>query len=135
MGNLLGSAAAKMAQRAAINARIGVLRGKVNEANRIKRELNNVNNQVTNSLDSWDQKYSNFRSQEISAVVVTDKFEGESAEKIALKLPEPIEEMENTVASSEGVQGEVEVQIMKLDTYIEKLQDEIATLQAELAAI
>lgn len=135
MSDLLSSPAAKMAQRAIIKAKINKLRDKENEAKRIKTELNNVNHQVTRSLDSWKRQYSVFQSSEMSTVVVTDKFEGESAERIALKLPEPIEEMESTVASSEGVQGEVDEQIMKLDTYIQNLTDEITTLQAELAAI
>lgn len=135
MSDSLSSLAVKMAQRAIIGNKIQNLRNKVNEANRIKTQLNSVNNQVTNSLESWNRQYSAFRSSEMSAVIVTDKFEGESAEKIALKLSEPIEEMENTVTSSKGVQGEVGVQVTKLDTYIRNLEGEISALQAQLAAI
>ena len=71
----------------------------------------------------------------MAPVVVTDRFEGDAAERISIRLPQPIAEMDSTRASALGVQGEISTQLAKLDLYINKLEDEKDKLLAELAAI
>lgn len=135
IGSKAAELAAKMAKRLEILAAIAKVQGLINEAERVKNRIDQINLQITNSLNLWANALSAFESSVMAPVVVTDKFEGESAEKISIKLPEPITQMETTKASAEGVQGEVEVQITMLDTYIAEKETELDELRAQLAAI
>lgn len=123
------------AKRSAILAEIRKLRVKITEARIVKTNLNNVDRRVSNSIRKWVSGYSGFQAQTMSPIVVINKFEGDTAEKIQAKLPEPIDQMETEVTSAENVQVEIGMQIEKLDQYIEKLQAKIDALQAELAAL
>lgn len=127
--------AAKIAQRMMLREAIRKLQTLINAANKAKGQLNTINTQISNSTNKWSRQLSAFQSSEMAAVVVADKFEGECAEKISGRLPEPIAEMEATKASAVGVQGEIAEQISKLDIYIEQKETEKAALQAQLAAI
>lgn len=127
--------AAKVAQRLILRAAIGKIQELINTANHVKGQLNTINAQMLNSSNKWTRTLSAFQSSEMAAVVVADKFEGECAEKISGKLPEPIAEMEATNASAAGVRGEIAEQINKLNIYIEQKETEKAELQAQLAAL
>lgn len=127
--------AEKMAKRLEILAAIQKVQALINEATRVKDRLDQINLQITNSLTIWTNALSAFQSCAMAPVVVADRFEGESAEKISIKLPDPIGEMENTKGSAEGVQGEIDVQITMLNTYIEEKKAEVDELWARFAAI
>ncbi len=107
----------------------------INAARTVQRKLQNINNQITNSLNAWTSSLSAFQSSVMAPVVVTDKFEGHSAQIISAKLPDPIAKMDSSKSSAEGVQGEIGVQIEKLEIYISEKESEIAALRAQIAAI
>lgn len=123
------------ARRAAIMEKIRELRTKIAHARRVKSDLKNADNGIGNAVTRWTGRYAAFQSNIMSEIVVADKFEGESAEKIRMRLPDAINRMTVTISATESVRSEVSVQITKLDEYIGKLQDEIAALQSELWAV
>lgn len=131
----LGDMAAKIAKMGAITAQIGILRVKISKARTAKTNIKNSDTALSNALMQWTSRYNAFQSSPMSEVVVTDKFEGVSAEKIRARLPEAIQQMTATQASTESVQGEISVQITKLDEYIAMLEEEIAALMSEMAAL
>lgn len=131
----LGDLAASIAKTAAIMKQIGEIRIKISNARTVKINLKNSDTAINNTLMRWTSRYNAFQSSPMSEVVVTDKFEGESAEKIRTRLPDATQAMADTQASTENVQGEISVQITKLDEYIAKLEEEISALMASLAAI
>lgn len=131
----LGDLAANFAKRLEIMKQIGELRDKIRDARTVKTNLNNSDTAISNTLMRWTSRYNAFQSSPMSEVVVTDKFEGESAEKIRTSLPEAIQAMAVTQSSTENVRGEISVQITKLDEYIAELEEKIAALRASLAAI
>lgn len=123
------------ARRAAIMEKIRELRVKIAHARTVKVNLKNADTEISNALTQWTNRYAAFLSNIMSDIVVADKFEGDSAEKIRTRLPDAINKMTSIQSATESVQSEVSVQITKLDEYIGKLQDEIAALQAELWAV
>lgn len=135
IGSKAAELAAKMAKRLEILAAIAKVQGLIREAERVKNLIDQINLQITNSLNIWANALSAFESSVMAPVVVTDKFEGESAEKISIRLPEPVTQMESTKASAEGVQGEIAVQITLLDTYIAEKEAELDELRGQLAAL
>lgn len=127
--------AARAARAKEIMKQVGELREKVSKARVVKTRLKNSDTAINNTLMQWTSRYNAFQSSPMSEVVVADKFEGVSAEKIRSKLPETIQIMTNTQASAEGVQGEIDEQITKLDAYMEMLEIKISALMGELAAL
>lgn len=130
-----GGLAAMAAKRAAIMAQIGKLRIKIAKARAVITNLNNSNTALDNALMQWTRRYAAFQSSAMSEVVVADKFEGESAEKIRTRLPDAIQKMTDTQSSTGNVQCEIGIQITKLEEYIAKLEEEIAALMSEMMAI
>ncbi|MCM1268435.1 MAG: hypothetical protein NC302_11065 [Bacteroidales bacterium] len=131
----LGDMLARAAKVSLINKQIAELDDLVAEARSIKVELKNSDMALNNTLLQWTSRYRAFQASPMSEVVVVDKFEGESAERIRAALPSAIEEMEATQAATESVQGEIDVQITKLDEYIDMLGEKIAALRSEMAAL
>ena len=127
--------AAKMAKRAIIREAIKRVQEKIDAAREVKIALNNINRQIADAVNRWARTLASFQSSVMAPVVVTDRFEGDAAERISIRLPQPIAEMESTRASAQGVQGEISTQLAKLDLYLNKLEDEKDKLLAELAAI
>lgn len=123
------------ARRAAIMEKIRELRVKIAHARTVKTNLKSADTGISNALMRWTSRYAAFQSGVMSQIVVTDKFEGDSAEKIRMRFPDAVNKMTSMCSAAENVQGEVSVQITKLDEYIGKLQDEIAALQSELWAV
>ncbi len=131
----LGDIVARGARIAAISAQIAILREKISKARSVKTELKNSDTALNNTLMQWTSRYNAFQSSPMSEIVVPDKFEGVSAEKIRTRLPVAIEQMTATQSSTESVQSEISEQITKLDTYIAELEEKIAALRSEMAAI
>lgn len=127
--------AARMAKRMALLQAICRIQVLIDTARKAQTRLERINNQITNSLNAWTRALSTFQSSVMAPVIVTDKFEGSSAQAISAGLPDPIAEMDRSKSSAEGVQGEIGVQISKLEIYISKKEQEIAELRAQLAAI
>lgn len=131
----IGSLAAAAARRAAIMAQVAILREKISKAREVKNDLTSSDRALNSALMQWTNRYAAFQASSMSEVVVTDKFEGESAEKIQARLPDAIQKMADTQSSTESVQGEISVQMTKLDEYIAKLEEQISALLSGLAAI
>lgn len=127
--------AARMAKRMVLMQAIQRIQGLINAARKSQTRLKSINHQITNSLNVWTSALSAFQSSVMAPVIVPDRFEGSSAQAISAGLPEPITEMDSSKASAEGVQGEVEVQLSKLEIYISVKELEIAELRAQLAVI
>ena len=126
---------ARGAKMAAIAKQIGELRIKISNARIVKTNLKNCDTAINNTLMQWTSRYSAFQSSSMSEVVVTDKFEGESAEKIQAALPTAIQEMDTTQQSAESVRSEIGEQLSKLDEYITMLEEKIAALRSEMASL
>ncbi len=118
-----------------IRKQIREITTKINAAAAVKVSLINMDTLITNTRNKWDKRLSAFLSSVMSPVVVTDKFEGDSADAISANLPTPIEMMSHTSTQAGGVQTEIAEQLSKLGEYIGKLEDEKAIKEAELAAI
>lgn len=131
----MGSLAAAAARRAAIMAQVAVLRKKIADAREVKNDLSSSDKAISRALLQWSLRYFAFRASSMSEVVVTDKFEGESAEKIQTRLPDGIQKMTETQSSAKSVQGEIAMQQTKLDEYITKLEEKISALLSELASV
>lgn len=127
--------AARMAARMALMREIQGIQVLINAARSAQEKLNNINDQITNSLNTWTSALSAFQSSKMAPVIVTDKFEGSSAQAISAKLPDPIAKMDKSKASAEEVQGEIGVQLSKLEIYISEKEIKVAELRAQLAAI
>lgn len=130
-----GVAAAKAAMRAAIRKEIQKLKAKMREAKEVKQKIKRVRSLIDQDISTWNRSLGAFESSPMAPVKVIDKFEGESAESISTKIPEPIDKMQETASGAQGVQGEVDIQIEKLDAYIELLEQKIEALYAKLASI
>ena len=91
---------------AALRAEIRKLRVKIAEARRVKTNLSAIDRMISGSIRKWANKYSGFQASQMSEIVVINKFEGDTAEKIKQKLPEPIEQMETEITSAENVQAD-----------------------------
>ncbi len=140
MARTLSSIAAEQAlrraaRRRALQAAIGRICQQINAAKAVKAALNGISAQIAASVCKWQGKLAAFQASAMASVVVTDKFEGETAKKIAAKIPEPIKEMEATEKAAGEVQTEIAEQISKLDKYIENLESKKAALEAELASV
>lgn len=127
--------AARAAKAAAIAKQIGELRIKISKARLVKTDLKNCDTAISNTVMQWTSRYSAFQSSPMSEVVVTDKFEGESAEKIRASLPKAIQTMNDTQQSAGDVQNEITEQITKLDEYITMLEEQISALMSEAASL
>ncbi|MCH5264030.1 MAG: hypothetical protein J1F42_14070 [Lachnospiraceae bacterium] len=136
MGIIPGSVgAAKAAMRAAINAEIQKLQKKIRKAKDVKQKIKLVQLHIDADISTWNRSLGTFESSQMAPVKVTDKFEGDSAETISTKIPEPIDIMRENTSGAQEVQGEADIQIEKLDVYIETLEQQIEALRAQLAAI
>lgn len=131
----IGDIAARAAKAAAIAGQIGELRVKISKARIVKTNLKNCDTAISNTLMHWTSRYSAFQSSPMAEVVVTDKFEGQSAEKIRAGLPKAIQAMDDTQQSAGDVQNEIAEQITKLDEYITLLEEKIAALMSEMASL
>lgn len=131
----MGSLAAAAARRAAIMAQVAILREKISVAREVKNDLTSSNTAIDRALTQWTNRYAAFQASSMSEVVVTDKFEGESAEKIQTRLPDAIQKMTETQSSANSVQGEISTQQTKLDEYITRLEEKISMLLSELASV
>ena len=130
-----GVAAAKAAMRAAIRKEIQKLKAKMRDAKEVKQKIKRIRSLIDQDISTWNRSLGAFESSPMAPVKVIDKFEGESAESISTKIPEPIDNMQETASGAQGVQGEVDIQIEKLDAYIELLEQKIEALYAKLASI
>lgn len=131
----MGSLAAAAARRAAIMEQVGKLRDKISVAREVKTDLSNSDKAINDALKQWTNRYNAFQASSMSEVVVTDKFEGESAEKIQTRLPDGIQKMTETQSSANSVQDEISKQQTKLDEYITRLEQKISMLLSELASV
>ena len=127
--------ALKMQRRRELQAALQKIQSEITKVLSIKTILTAVNAGIATSLTQWGNQLSSFQASVMAPVVVTDKFEGESATKISTKLPEPINKMAEIGAAALVVQDDIAEQISKLEIYIEKLEVEKAALEAELASI
>ena len=129
------SLAAAARKRAAIMAQVGIFRVKITIARELKNDLTSSDTAINNALTQWSNRYTAFQASSMSEVVVTDKFEGESAEKIQTRLPDGIQQMTETQSSASDVQTEISTQQQKLDEYIAELEEKISALLSELASV
>lgn len=127
--------AIRNAQRMVIRGKIRAVQEQINQARESMNDLKTINANVSNILDIWPNSLGVFHACAMAPIIVEDKFEGETAEKISTRLPVAIDEMKNTRISTKGVQMEVENQIKKLENYITELEEEKSALYAQLAAI
>lgn len=127
--------ARKEAARASLRRQINQVQGLINEANAIKADLNTANTNIGTSVSSWSQGLSTFESGAMSAIVVTDKFEGVAAAALQSQLPEPIAHMDAGIAEASGTQTAIAAQITKLNTYISTKGALLSSLYGQLQAL
>ena len=123
------------AKRRRLKAAIKKVEQQIKQAEGVQKRLKRADDKIDVSLERWERRLFVFHAGEMAPGVVTDRFEGESAEKIKARLPEPLEEMDADKSSAQCVQREISIQIRKLDTYISKKKRELASLRAQLAAL
>lgn len=87
-------------------------------------------------LGDWDRQKSIYSGNEIlSEVVVVNIFEGVCADRVKADFSDSIKEMDQTCSRVSGLNGNVNLQIERLNQYISVINTNLASLRNELSSI
>lgn len=87
-------------------------------------------------LGDWDRQKSIYSGNEIlSEVVVVNVFEGVCADRVKADFADSIKEMDQTCSRVSGMNGNVNLQIERLNQYISVINTNLASLRNELSSI
>ncbi len=134
---------ARAAAEAARQARILVLNQQITRKN---QELTIVSQQIAslsseqgnlgNYLSDWNtQKAAYSANETVSEVVIVNVFEGRCADAIKEELTACVEEMDKTYSSVTTLQGNVGMQINKLQLRVNTINEELRNLRLELSCL
>lgn len=109
-------------------------------------KLTTVNSQIANLtaeqsnlntyLGDWDTQKSIYNGNDIlSEVVIVNVFEGACADKIKTEFSASITEMDQTYSGVNGLNGNVGVQIARLNQYASVINTKLISLRYELNSI
>lgn len=136
MGILAGSIATRNRERAELRAKISALRKKVTAARELMEQFNRCRRALETHITNWERQYSNYTANELlSQIFVTDRFEGNIAENLSQEFPLLPQKMNTTSGSMQVLLSAMASQVRCLQEYIAKLEEEISSLQAALAAL
>lgn len=126
----------KERRRSQLRQEIAQLSAEIQEANNVINDLSQNSSYLARSVSVWRQSLTRYHTSDItSRVTIRDRFEGVISESFAKSIPEAIRKMEGTCQIIEGVKAKIGSQIQRIREYISKLEQNRASLQAELASI
>lgn len=127
------SSAARAARRAAIKAKIRKYQEQIKKCRSTIQKLIARKKNLRQETSEWDHKYRNAMNSHITAeIVVTNHYEGITAEKFREDFPAAQSKMIRSVQRTNEVQEDISAQVDKINQYIEKLCEKIDELRAKL---
>lgn len=130
-------AAEERARRiAALQAEIHQWDSKLATVSSQKESLTTEQSNLNTCLGDWDAQKRIYNGNEIlSEVVILNVFEGVCADRIKADFTDSMEEMDRTCSSVGGMNGNVGVQISRLNQYISVINAKLTSLRNELNSI
>lgn len=123
-------------RRAAIQYQIQQWNTKLSRANSQLSGLTAEQSNLNTYLGDWDtQKKIYSGNQTLSDVVIKNIFEGMCADKTKDKFSASITEMDQTYSKVSGLNGNVGMQISRLNQYISNINAKLSMLRNELNSI
>lgn len=110
--------------------------GKLSKATPLREALVKEGNNLDSYMREWEvQKDKCKGNLLLSEIVLTDRFEGECADRIKEDFTASVGEMNNTYLKTGRLQDSNDLQIVRLDQYISSINEKISSLTRELKAI
>ena len=130
-------AAEERARRiAALQAEIHQWDSKLATVSSQKESLTTEQSNLNTRLGDWDaQKRIYHGNETLSEVVILNVFEGVCADRIKADFTDCMEEMDRTCSGVGGLNGNVGVQISRLNQYISVINAKLTSLRDELNSI
>lgn len=126
--------AAEEARKARVRMQIAGLELKVQACNGIIQSIQSSRTAMGNHVSNWNGKRSVSRGSQIASEVrIINIYEGLTAEKFAALFPETTGIMDQNASRYYEVNSAASDQIICLQNYIDKLNNEIASLRASIA--
>lgn len=132
----IGESLEKLQRRREIQNKIADLRGEIGKKEMIRFSFEQYQTRISEELENWDMKYEEYMGIDLGPdIKVIDSFEGMAAEQLVLDFLPVVTEINDIAGKMSEVLSGIADQISKIDTYIEKLNVEIAELLCQLEAI
>lgn len=132
----IGESLEKLQRRREIQNKIADLRGEIGKKEMIRFSFEQYQTRISEELENWDMKYEEYMGIDLGPdIKVIDSFEGMAAEQLVLDFLPVVTEINDIAGKMSEVLSGIADQISKIDTYIEKLNVEIAELRCQLEAI
>lgn len=110
--------------------------GKLSKATPLRDALIKERDNLGSYLSEWEaQKNKCDGNLLLSEIVITNRFEGESADEIKKDFTASVEEMNTTYLKTGRLRDSVSLQITRLNQYISSINEKISSLTRELNAI
>lgn len=123
-------------KRAEIQAKINEWNNKLNNVNSQISSLNTQQSNLNTYLADWDTQKNTYNGSDIlSDVVIVNVFEGVCADDIKADFSDCITQMDTTYSDVSGLNGNVSLQISRLNEYVTFINGKIAALKSELNSI
>ena len=123
-------------RRAYIQSQIQQWNTKLSKVNSQIAGLTAEQSNLNTYLGNWDTQKSIYSGSEIlSEVVIVNVFEGVCADKIKAEFSASITEMDQTYSGVSGLNGNVGVQISRLNQYVSVINTKLTSLRNELSSI
>lgn len=123
-------------RRAYIQSQIQYWDTKLSKVNSQIAGLTAEQSNLSTYLGDWDTQKSIYSSSEIlSEVVIVNVFEGVCADKMKAEFSASITEMDQTHSGVSGLNGNVGVQISRLNQYVSVINTKLTSLRNELSSI
>ncbi|TCL60979.1 hypothetical protein EDD76_10176 [Kineothrix alysoides] len=120
-------------RRARIRSQISNLNAKISSVRSLVSSFTSANAELAACQSDWGSAYSAYQGNQMASdVFVTDKFEGDTAEKLSADIPEVLKNMTHTRVIVGNVRASISNQIQKLQMYISKLESQVSALYVEL---
>ncbi|MBD5495763.1 MAG: hypothetical protein HDR12_15720 [Lachnospiraceae bacterium] len=132
----LRAEAERARRRAAIQAEIDKWNNKLTTVQSQKTSLTAQQANLNLYMGDWDTQKTAYNGNDIlTEVVILNVFEGVCADKIKEELTASVTQMDQTYSRISGLNGNVGLQISKLNEYITFIDEKITALKNELNSI
>ncbi|MDE7284206.1 MAG: hypothetical protein K2N85_11590 [Lachnospiraceae bacterium] len=132
----LRAEAERARRRAAIQAEIDKWNEKLNKVKLQKANLGLQQIILNTYMRKWDTQKTTYSGNDIlTEVVILNVFEGVCADTMKEKLTDSVTQMDRTYSGVSGLNGNVGLQISRLDEYITFINEKITALRSELNSI
>ena len=132
----LRAEAERARRRAAIQAEIDKWNNKLTTVQSQKTSLTAQQANLNLYMGDWDTQKTAYNGNDIlTEVVILNVFEGVCADKIKEELTASVTQMDQTYSRVSGLNGNVGLQISRLNEYITFIDEKITALKNELNSI